>query len=167
MSFSFIRRFAASAVVLVLALPLANLSSFAGANALFRGRVLDANGVSPRPGVVVTLVDETRRKTFDSAPADARGYFRIDTAPAGTYAVVARASEGAFLASEGVTLVPGPNKPRALALKSGAAEGSGGGAANAAKIANWMKWTIIGGIAVGALVVADAITSDEPSASPL
>ncbi|MBZ5639394.1 MAG: carboxypeptidase-like regulatory domain-containing protein [Acidobacteriia bacterium] len=165
MSPSLFRRAMSSVLVVAIALLVADLPALAGSNAVFRGRVLDADGVSPRPGVVVTLVDESGRKTFDSAPADARGYFRIDAAPAGTYAVVARASEGAFLAASSLTLDSGSNKPLALALKAGA--GGGGEAPRRDKISGWLKWAIVGGIAVGALIVADAITKEETPASPL
>jgi hypothetical protein len=167
MSSSSFRRVVSGVLLVTLALLVANLPALAGSNAVFRGRVLDADGVSPRPGVVVTLVDEGGRRTFDSAPADARGYFRVDTAPAGTYAVVARASEGAFLAADSVTLNPGTNKPLALALKAGAAAGGGGGTPRRDRLSGWLKWVIVGGIAVGGLIVADAITKEEAPASPL
>jgi hypothetical protein len=163
---SFFRRTVAGALVVTMALLVANLPALAGSNAVFRGRVLEADGVNPRPGVVVALVNGNDGKTFESAPADDRGYFRIDSAPAGTYAVVARASEGAFLAADAMTLNAGANKPVALSLKANAAEG-GTGTTNPQqdKIAPWLKWVIVGGIVVGAIVVADAITKEETPAS--
>lgn len=159
------RRVVASALVATMALMVANLPALAGSNAVFRGRVLEADGVNPRPGVVVTLVDENGHRTFDSAPADARGFVRIDSAPPGTYAVVARASEGAFLAADAVKLNAGPNKPLALALKANAAAG-GGSSPRQDKMAGWLRWVIVGGIAVGALIVADSITKEETPSSP-
>jgi hypothetical protein len=161
------RRFVAGALVLTMGLLAANLPAIAGSNAVFRGRVLEADGVNPRPGVVVTLVDEEGRKTFDSAPADTRGYFRVDSAPAGTYAVVARASEGAFLAAESVTLQSGENKPLALALKPNAQTTPTVDTTKQDKISGWLKWVIVGGIAVGAFIVADAISKEETPASGL
>ncbi len=159
------RRFVAGALVVTMALLVANLPALAGSNAVFRGRVLEADGVNPRPGVVVALVDENGGKTFESTPADARGYFRVDSAPAGTYAVVARASEGAFLAASAVTLSAGANKPVSLALKASAAAGGTGSNPRQDKIAGWVKWVIVGGIAVGALIVADQLTKEETPAS--
>jgi hypothetical protein len=167
MSLSRMRPVVTGVLLVALVLLVVDLPALAGSNAVFRGRVLDADGVSPRSGVVVTLVDESARKTFDSAPADARGYFRIDSAPAGTYAVVARASEGAFLAADAVTLNAGANKPLALALKAGAATEGGGTPPQNEKMASWLKWVIVGGIAIGGLIVADAITNEETPASPL
>ncbi len=164
---SFFRRFVAGAVVVTMALLVANLPALAGSSAVFRGRVLEADGVSPRPGVVVALVDTNAGKMFESSPADARGFFRIDAAPAGTYAVVARASEGAFLAADSVTLNAGANKPVSLSLKANAATGSTatGTTQQQEKISPLVKWIIVGGIAVGALIVADNITKEETPAS--
>ena len=160
------RRVVAGAVVLALFLAVANLPVLAADNALFRGRVLAADGVSPKPGVVVMLVDREADQSFESAPADERGYFRVDSAPAGTYRVVARASEGAFLAADAVTLEPGRNKAVALSLKTNA-ETKPSGTSASGTMEPWVKWVIVGGIAIGALVVADAITKDESPASPL
>jgi hypothetical protein len=162
---SFIRRLVAGALVLTMTLLVANLPAMAGSNAVLRGRVLEADGVNPRPGVVVTLVDETARKTYDSAPADARGYFRVDSAPAGTYAVVARASEGAFLAADTVKLAAGDNKPLALALQASPEPAAPGGSPEKDKMSSWLKWAIVGGIAIGGLIVADAITKEESPSS--
>ena len=165
MASSLFRRCVAGGLVLTMALLIANLPALAGSNAVFRGRVLEADGVNPRPGVVVTLVDEGSRETFDSSPADSRGYFRVDSAPAGTYVVVARASEGAFVAANPVTLQSGENKPLALALNANAQTAPTTGTTQKDKISGWMKWAIVGGIAVGALIVADAITKEETPAS--
>ena len=162
------RRAVAGAVVFGLISLAANLPALSGANALFRGRVLAADGVSPKPGVVVTLVDRESSLTFDSAPADDRGYFRVDSAPAGTYRVVARAPEGAYLAADAVALEAGANRPVALALKANAQSSpSPTRTGSGQDIEPWLKWVIVGGIAIGALVVTDAITNDESSASPL
>ncbi len=162
------RRGVAGAVVFGLISLAANLPAIADANALFRGRVLAADGVSPMAGVIVTLVDRESSRTFDSAPADDHGYFRVDSAPAGTYRVVARAPEGAYLAADAVALQPGANKPVALALKANAqAAPAPTKSASGQDIEPWLKWVIVGGIAIGALVIADAITSDESPASPL
>jgi hypothetical protein len=171
MSCSPFRRAVAGALVVAIAAAVANLPAVAASNALFRGRVLDADGVTPRAGVVVALLDVEKKQSFESAPADDRGYFRIDAAPAGSYAVVARAKEGAFLAASSVALSPGENKPLALSLKSagsgGAAGGGGAAAATRTAISTWMKWVIVGGIAVGSLVVADAVSKSENPSSPL
>ena len=160
------RRVVAGSIVLALVFAVANLPVLAADNALFGGRVLAADGVSPMPGVVVMLVDQQSDRTFESAPADDRGYFRVDGAPAGTYRVVAHASEGAFLAGDKVSLEPGRNKPVALSLKANA-QTKPSGSTGSDTMEPWVKWVIVGGIAIGALVVADAITNDETPASPL
>ena len=135
------------------------------------GRVLAANGADPRPGVVVTLVDPASETMYKSSPTDAKGAFAIGTAPAGSYAVLVEAPEGAFLASSNVQLAPGVNKPVALALKPGKQGDPPPAAPPAAPstpsggIPTWAKWTIAGGIVVGAAIVVDAVTSDSNEAS--
>lgn len=167
MSVSRFRRILAGVLAVSVVLVMADFPTLAAESALFRGRVLGGDGVSPRSGVVVTLVDRESQKTFDSAPADDRGYFKIDSAPAGTYRLVARASEGAFLASDALTLKAGANKPVALALKANAAAGTSTGGSSSGSLEPWMKWVIVGGIVVGALIVADAVTGKEEPASPM
>jgi len=163
---SFFRRLVAGALVLTMTVLFANLPVVADSNAVLRGRVLEGDGVNPRPGVVVTLVDESSRKTYDSAPADARGFFRVDSAPAGTYAVVARASEGAFLAADSVKLMAGENKPLALALKANAtAPASPTEKTRSDEMSSWLKWLIVGGIVIGGLAVANSIMQEETPSS--
>jgi carboxypeptidase family protein len=132
------------------------------------GRVLAANGSDARAGVVVALVDTKAEKIFRSSPTDARGAFRVDAPSAGRYALVVEAPEGAFLASDGLDLAAGANRPVSLALKPGkgrqAAPPGEPPAASpppAAGLPTWAKWVIAGGIVVGAAIVVDAVTSDD------
>ncbi len=168
MSVSSYRRGLAVSLVAALVLLLANVPLLAGSAAAFGGRVLAADGVSPRPGVVVDLVDPATSQVVASAPADANGYFRVDAAPPGSYRIVAEAPEGAFLAEGAVTLEPGANRPVALALKASADTPKTGGSvpAGTKKLRAWQKWVIVGGIVVGALIVADAVSSKETPSSP-
>jgi hypothetical protein len=148
------------------------------------GRVLGANGADPRAGVTVTLVDTAAERTYDSAPTDARGSFSISAAPAGNYALVVQAPEGAFLASNNLQLAPGVNRPVSLALKPG----KQGGAPPAEPaptepapaepapapatpppqknaVPTWAKWVIAGGIIVGAAIVVDAVAGGSEASS--
>jgi hypothetical protein len=136
------------------------------------GRVLGANGADPRPGVTVTLVDPASEQTYKSSPTDARGAFAIASAPAGSYALVVEAQEGAFLASNNLQLAPGVNRPVSLALKPGkqgdAPPATPAPAPTTAKksgVPTWAKWVIAGGIVVGAAIVVDAVTSNPSEAS--
>jgi hypothetical protein len=78
----------------------------AGAPSTLSGRVLTQNGTDPRPGVVVALVEPATERAYRSSPTDARGAFSIDAAPAGDYALLVEAPEGAFLASSRMQLAP-------------------------------------------------------------
>jgi hypothetical protein len=109
---------------------------------------------------------------YKSTPTDAKGAFAIGSAPAGSYALVVEAPEGAFLASSNVQLAPGVNKPVALALKPGkqgepppAAPPAAAPAPAPSGIPTWAKWVIAGGIVVGAAIVVDGVTSDSNEAS--
>jgi hypothetical protein len=130
------------------------------------------------------LVEPASEKAFRSAPTDARGAFTIDTAPAGSYALVVEAPEGAFLAADNVQLAPGINRPLSLALKPGKqdqppapaptpapspapapTDTTTPPAAKKSTVPTWAKWVIAGGIIVGGAIIIDAVTSDSDEAS--
>jgi hypothetical protein len=169
MSWSTIRRSTAAALVFGLVTMTSSGVLMAGAPSTLSGRVLTQNGTDPRPGVVVALVEPATERAYRSSPTDARGAFTIDAAPAGDYALLVEAPEGAFLASNHMQLAPGVNRPVSLALKPGKqgeppaapaapAEPKKGGPPT------WAKWVIAGAIVVGAAIVVDAVTkSDEAS----
>jgi hypothetical protein len=146
-----------------------------GAPSTLTGRVLAQNGADPRAGVVVTLVEPASEQAYRSSPTDARGAFKIDAAPAGSYALVVEAPEGAFLAASNLVLAPGMNRPVSLALKQ-AAEGepAPAGAAEpppeekkkkSVELPLWAKWVIAGGVIVGAAIVIDSVTSNDEASS--
>jgi hypothetical protein len=142
----------------------------AGSPSSLTGRVVTRDGADPRAGVVVTLVEPASEKAYRSAPTDARGAFSIDAAPAGSYALVVEAPEGAFLASSHVQLAPGVNRPVSLALKPGKQGEPPAGTPPPPDPAKgdtptWAKWVIAGAVIVGAAVVVNAVTSDQQEAS--
>ena len=130
-------------------------------NALLSGRVMETDGLTPRSGVVVALVDDENRLVYRSDPSNDEGAFQIDSAPAGDYKLLAETDEGAFLASNDFQLAGGENKPVALKLTPGAqspnatiAPGQAGAGTS------WWQWAIAGTIIVaGLLVVSDASES--------
>ncbi|NIM01263.1 MAG: hypothetical protein GTO30_10430 [Acidobacteria bacterium] len=128
-------------------------------DALLAGRVMETDGFTPRSGVVVALVDEESRTIYRSEPTDQDGTFRIDTAPAGGYKLLAETDDGAFLASNDFQLGAGENKPVALKLTPGASNSTiAPGQAGAG--ASWWQWAIAGSIIIlGLLVVSDASES--------
>ena len=168
---SIVRRSTASALMLGLVLATSARTTFAASPSSLTGRVLGENGSDPRPGVVVTLVDTASETMYKSAPTDARGAFSIATAPSGSYAVVVQAPEGAFLASNNVSLAPGVNRPISLALKPGKqgttppAETPAGQPPKKGGLPTWAKWVIAGGVVVGGAIVVDAVTSSNEASS--
>jgi hypothetical protein len=172
MTWSSLRR----AVAIVVAFSLVTLTSsgvLAGpAPSTLTGRVLAQNGSDARAGVVVTLVAPASEKAYRSSPTDARGAFKIDAAPAGSYALVVEAPEGAFLAASNLQLAPGMNRPVALSLKR-AAEGEpapagtteAAPAKKAGELPTWAKWVIAGGVVVGAAIVVDSVTQNDEASS--
>jgi len=169
MSASIIRRGVASALVIGLSQVTSSGVLFAAPVPTLSGRVVAENGVDSRPGVVVALVDASADKIYRSNPTDERGGFRVEAPSPGSYALVVEAPEGAFLASDGLALAPGLNRPVSLALKPGraAAAPTPGSSASAKKssVPTWAKWVIAGGIVVGGLIVIDAVTKDDKEAS--
>lgn len=164
--------FARKSIAIALVAATVTAGAFAPAlagNAVFSGRVLDSDGITPRSGVVVTLLEnENPDRVYRSAPTGDEGSFRIDSAPAGSYALIADTEQGAFLADGALRLQEGANNPLALTLNADArpnfqtgASGSGGGG-----LAAWAKWTIAGVIGVAAiLLVIEATDDNEPNAS--
>lgn len=151
----------------------AGLSPRASELALFKGRVVASDGATPQSGVVVTLVDVAGRRQFASKPSDEHGAFHVDSAPPGSYSLVAETAEGAFLASDKLELREGENAPVSLSLKpddeddEDDEEGaipppppSPGG------LETWVRWVLGGSIIIGGLAVVDLLSEDEESASP-
>lgn len=165
---SFVRKPVAFAMI-ACTVCFAAFSPALAANAVFTGRVLDSDGVTPRPGVVVTLVGDTPEHVYRSAPTRDEGAFRIETAPAGSYALIADTSQGAFLADGSLRLREGANNPLALTLNGSAKpnyQGGPGGSPGAGGLPTWAKWTIAGVIGVAAvLLVIEATDDNETMAS--
>lgn len=170
MSWFPLRRATAIAMVFGLVALTSSGALLAGSPSTLSGRVLTQSGVDPRPGVVVTLVAPASALAYRSSPTDARGAFTIDTAPAGSYALVVEAPEGAFLAASNLVLAPGVNRPVSLALKPGKQGEPPAGStppppAPKQGVPTWAKGVIAGGIVVGAAIVVHAVISDSNEAS--
>ena len=170
MTWSTLRRPMAAGLIFGLVTLTSSGVLLAGSPSTLSGRVMMPNGADPRPGVVVTLVEPTSERAFRSSPTDARGAFTIDAAPAGDYALLVEAPEGAFLAANHVQLAPGVNRPVSLALKPGKegeapAESTPPAGQKKGGTPTWAKWVIAGGIVVGGAIVIDAVTKNDNEAS--
>jgi hypothetical protein len=154
------QRALALTLTLTLAMFLMPVPASAGSDAQFGGRVLQQDGITPRPGVVVTLYDSASEQTFSSPPTDDMGFFNITDARPGTYALLAETPEGAYLAAEDLDLQAGPNKALALTLSSAAPKAAPGATTPGSGMSKWAKWTIAGAIAATALFLATDVSSD-------
>ena len=133
----------------------------AAEDSVLTGRVMDADGFTPREGVVVALVDAENRLVYRSAPTSDEGSFEIDSAPAGGYRLLAETADGAFLASNDFKLASGTNEPVSLKLTpEGQAPNVTIAPGQAGPETSWWQWAIAGAIIVtGLLVVSDASES--------
>lgn len=168
MTFRRLRRRVACA--LVLALTASTLTpAWAEPGAVFTGRVVQADGVSPRTGAVVALFDGRSDLTFRSEPTRGDGAFRIDQAPAGSYGVIVETDQGAFALAQPMSLAPGANTPLALKLSAQATDDSAPvTTASKDQFPPWAKWVIVGVISAAALLVINDLSEDkdEEPASP-
>jgi len=146
--------------LILLSLPTATADPLA---ASWGGRVFEADRVTPRSGVVISLVDASQ-KELRSVPTRTDGGFALAGTP-GTYTLRVETDEGAFLSAEPVTLNAGANKPMALALdRMDAKKDFGLGGDNTSRRTEWI---IAGAVTVFALFVLFDITDDDgdPAAS--
>ena len=173
MSLELCRRFTATTVIFAVIAFVVVSPTWADTNAIFSGKVLESDPPAPKAGVVITLVESSSEKTYSSAATDADGLFRVDSAPAGSYRVVAETPQGAYLAADAVQLAAGDNRPVSLTLNGAApnyqsTSGAGGQQSQGGGLPTWAKWVIVGGIVViGAAAVASVTSDDdEQPASP-
>ena len=169
------RRRVRPAVAVVLSLALAfsfSLSSLVAATpAKFSGRVVEADGVTPRPGVTIVLVGVDGPENYETVTND-EGTFVVADVATGRYTLLARTAGGsAFLAAESLELKPGNNPPLALTLHAPPADatvGAGlGQGARQGRMPVWAERVVFGLIGLGALfLIDDALENVEESSSP-
>jgi hypothetical protein len=135
-------------------------------SALFNGRVFQSDGVSARTGVIVALYDEETGDIFRSEPTNDEGVFAFDAVPAGTYALITEASEGAFLAGDAIELNAGANRSLSLTLSETPPDGTFAPAKTGGKgPSKLVSWIIAGSIIVVALLVLNEWTDDDERSS--
>lgn len=152
-------------VVVVLAI-LAAPPTWAHESALFSGRVVGADGLTPRAGAVVALVAPGHEAGLRSQQTRADGSFRIDGAPAGTYHLLVQADEGAYLFAEPLSLKQGFNTPLSLKLQAQPNFQTTAGTTTAqSSLPVWVKWVIVGVIVAAAVFVVSEVSKDEDEAA--
>lgn len=155
-----------SALVLTVVLAAAPALASGSAPASLNGKVLGADGVSPRAGIVVELVDTADGSAVATSTTDGDGVFRLAEAPEGTYGLVARTDSGVFVATDELALDAGANRPVSLTLSEAMPPVAPGQAAQTGGLPSWARWTIAGTIAVAAaFVIVEASDDVEEPAS--
>lgn len=158
---SFRRSLAAALIVCAVGLPLQ--PGLAADAAVFSGRVVDKDGFLPRTDVVVRLVETSTEQTWASAPTGDEGAFRIESAPAGSYAVLAETAEGKYLAGENVQLAAGENTPVQLALDPGVQPVVLAPGQTRSTLPAWAKGVIAGVMVIAAVALFDSAQETEAS----
>jgi hypothetical protein len=82
------------------------------------GRVYQPDRVTPREGVVVSLINDQSDLTLRADPTRSDGAFTLDSVPVGAYALRVETPEGVFVSTDTLQMESGPNTPMALALNS-------------------------------------------------
>jgi len=166
------QRVLAVALILIVTPVVVATPALSAGNAQFGGRVFQADGVTPRTGVVVALVDAETQQTYRAEPTNDEGAFALTAAPAGNYNLLAETDEGAFLASDSIRLNEGANRSLALSLDpsrnySGQGATSSSGGSSGSGMPMWAKGLIAGAIGVAALFVINEAGDDveEPAST--
>jgi hypothetical protein len=136
-------------------------------SARFSGRVVGADGLTPRAGAVVALFAEGDEAGLRQQTG-ADGSFTIEDARAGSYRLLVQAEEGAYLFHEPLSLKPGANTPLALRLQAQpgmqTTATTGTTTTTEHSFPTWVKWVIVGVIGAAALFVINDVSEDEDEA---
>jgi hypothetical protein len=89
------------------------------------GRIFVADGVTPRPGVVVKVANLTTSKIFASALTDRSGRYVLGDLPSGQYQVAVDTGEGLYVNQERVPVLQGRKTLFSLALNRSAQDNPG------------------------------------------
>jgi hypothetical protein len=155
------RRALAALLVPITAFVLAGGPVWSAGGALFTGRVLESDRITPRTGVVVALYDAEAEATYRSHPTTVEGVFRIESAPAGSYALLTETPEGVYLGAEDLVLAAGRNRPLALTLSETAPNLAPAQSSSSGGLPTWAKGVIAGVIGVFGVLLIVAATEDE------
>ena len=131
-------------------------------SAVLEGRVFDADGSTPRPGVVVVLAESPDGATWESAPSSSDGAFVVDDAPTGEYTVLVRDGDAVYLAGRQVPIRDGMKQEVLLSVQPNLAPASTGND----ELPRWGEWMIFGAIALSGAYLANEIFTTDDSESP-
>jgi len=145
---------------------------FAGAEPDLSGTVFDHTGGRPRAGIVVALVDPANEIRFASEPTGADGRFVVNGAPAGRYAVLAEADEGAYLAASDLRWNADADTEILVSLAPAVQDDDEGDAtppsqSQSAGMPTWGKAVLAGVLTITGVVLIEEVSEDtDEAASP-
>jgi len=93
-----------------------SLGSGIGATGSLAGRIFVADGITPRPGVVVKVANLATSQTFASTRTDKSGHYLLASLPSGQYQVAVEAGEGLYVNQERIPVLQGRKTLYSLAL---------------------------------------------------
>lgn len=89
------------------------------------GRIFVADGVTPRPGVIVRAANLTTAKIFTSSRTDHSGRYVLADLPSGQYQIAVDTGEGLYVNQERVPVLQGRKTLFSLALNRSAQDNPG------------------------------------------
>jgi hypothetical protein len=115
------RLMAIGLVVSLCGLPV-SFGQTAGSAGNLTGRIFVADGVTPRPGVVVKAANLSTSQVFTSTQTDKAGRYALADLPSGQYQVAVETGEGLYVNQDRVPVLQGRKTLFSLALNPAAAQ---------------------------------------------
>jgi len=94
----------------------------AGSAGNLTGRIFVADGVTPRPGVVVKAANLSTSQVFTSTQTDKAGRYALAGLPSGRYQIAVETGEGLYVNQDRVPVLQGRKTLFSLALNPAAAQ---------------------------------------------
>lgn len=94
----------------------------AASSGLLTGRIFVADGVTPRPGVVVKAANLSTSQVFTSTRTDKSGRYALADLPSGRYQIAVETGEGLYVNQDRVPVLQGRKTLFSLALNPASAQ---------------------------------------------
>jgi len=162
------------ALALIAALPALSIPVGAAepAGATLRGSIVSAASRAPLAGARLHAADPRTGRVYASAPADARGNFKLEGLPAASYEIGVESGDRLYLVDAVLRLAPGQARDVSVAVREDAAADSGSSSDRRRRKAAGV-WNnpgaaagiVISGAVVLGILVNEATKGNEPFVS--
>jgi hypothetical protein len=143
------------------------MQALASEAASFTGTILAEDGLTPRAGVVVSLVHLADETQFAAPMTSEDGRFQVLNAPAGRYALIAETAEGAYLAAANLQWNAADNSDMLVTLvpavqddTDGSVPGDAPSQGRKAGMSKLTKSLILGALVITGVVLIEEVTSN-------